>query len=195
MQFPCARTLTVSLTLAAASLPVLQARQAGSIEPPAGAGIVLQAKGDGVQIYTCAASSGTGASGTASSGAEASGGFKWVLTAPDAKLLDASGKAIGRHFAGPTWKLEDAAQGPGQVQGQLMASQPAPESGSVAWLLLRAKPGTATGSLAQVGFIRRTETHGGAAPQAGCEAAKDAGKVVRIPYRADYTFYAAAGGK
>jgi hypothetical protein len=81
------------------------------------------------------------------------------------------------------------------VQGQLMASRPAPASGSVAWLLLRAKPGTATGSMAQVAFIRRTETKGGVAPPAGCEAAKDAGTVVRIPYSADYTFYAASGGK
>ena len=132
---------------------------------------MLQAKGDGVQIYTCA---------------DLAGGAKWALTLPDAKLLDAAGKTIGSHFAGPTWKLEDG----GQVQGALVASKPSPEAGSVAWLLLRAKPGTAAGSLADVAFVRRTETHGGVAPASGCAGSPDAGKTLRVPYTATYTFYA-----
>jgi hypothetical protein len=150
------------------SLATLQAQQvAGSVDPPAGARIVLEAKGDGVQIYTC-------------------DGSKWVFKAPEANLLDASGKVIGSHFAGPTWKLTDG----GEVQGEVLASQPSPDAGSVAWLLLRAKPGTATGSLASVGFIRRSATHGGAAPTSGCENPADAAKTQRIAYTATYTFYA-----
>lgn len=165
------RVLVLSLIAAAASIPALFAQQSGgSIDLPQGAQAVLQANGDGVQIYTCT---------------DAPGGLKWVLKAPDAKLLDSSGKVIGHHFAGPTWKLEDG----GQVQGELMASRPAPEAGSVAWLLLRAKAGTATGTLAGVAFIRRTETHGGVAPASGCESSGDAGKTVQIPYTARYTFY------
>jgi hypothetical protein len=113
-------------------------------------------------------------------------GFKWVLSGPDAKLLDATGKMIGSHFAGPTWKLLDGSQ----VQGELVASQPAPEANSVAWLLLRAKAGTATGTLANVEFIRRTETHGGVADASQCKSSQDAGKTVQIPYMATYTFYA-----
>jgi hypothetical protein len=108
------------------------------------------------------------------------------LKAPDAKLLDDSGKEIGSHFAGPTWKLADGSQ----VQGALVASMPSPEAGSVPWLLLRAKPGTATGTFANVAFIRRTETHGGAAPESGCQTSVDAGKTAQIPYSATYTFYA-----
>lgn len=77
--------------------------------------IVLQTKGAGVQIYTSA---------------DSPTGFKWTLTGPDAKLLDAAGKMIGNHFAGPTWKLEDGSQ----VQGSLVASQPSPQAGSVALL-------------------------------------------------------------
>jgi hypothetical protein len=144
---------------------------AGSIEPPEGARVVLQAKGDGVQIYACT---------------DAPGGAKWTLKGPDAKLLDDSGKVIGSHFAGPTWKLADG----GQVQGELLANKPSPEDGSVAWLLLRAKAGTATGSLASVAFIRRTETHGGGAPRTGCQGSQDFGKNVQVPYTATYTFYA-----
>ena len=64
------------------------------------------------------------------------------------------------------------------------------EVNSVAWLLVGAKAGTATGKLADVKFIRRTETHGGVAPESGCQSTGDAGKTARIPYTATYTFYA-----
>ena len=165
------RILAASLTLAALSVCPLHAQHpAASIDLPAGAQVVLQATGDGVQIYTCTA---------------APDGAKWVLKAPDARLLDASGHSIGHHFAGPTWKLNDG----GQVQGQLIASKPSPQAGSAAWLLLRAKPGTATGTLADVALIRRTDTRGGAAPASGCQGPQDAGKTVRVPYTATYTFY------
>lgn len=165
------RILVSSLILAAASTPHLCAQRAdASIDPPAGAQVMLQVKGDGVQIYTCTS---------------AAGAIKWILKAPDAKLMDASGKVIGSHFAGPTWKLDDG----GQVQGELVASRPSPEASSVAWLLLRAKAGTATASLAKIAFIGRTETHGGAAPASGCESPQDAGKSAQVHYTATYTFY------
>ena len=153
--------------------PASLAQQTGaSIDSPAGSRSVLQVQGNGVQIYTCT---------------DTHDGLKWVLKAPDAKLLDASGKVIGKHFAGPTWSLDDGSQ----VQGVLIASKPAPEANSVAWLLLGAKTGTATGKLAEVKFIRRTETHGGVAAQSGCQSSVvDAGKLAQIPYTATYTFYA-----
>lgn len=167
------RFLATSLIAGALSVLALPAQQIqGSIELPASARPALQVTGDGVQIYVCSS---------------ATNGFKWTLKAPDAKLFDASGKIIGRHFAGPTWKLLDG----GQVQGELIASKPAPEANSVAWLFLRAKAGTATGSLANIAFIRRTETHGGVAPASGCQNSNDASKTAQIPYTATYTFYAA----
>jgi hypothetical protein len=141
-----------------------------SIDVPVGAHSILAVKGEGFQIYTCA---------------RGEQGDKWVLKAPEAKLLDPAGKVVGEHFAGPSWKLLDG----GAVQGELMASHPSPDPDSVAWLLLRAKPGTATGSLAATDFIRRTNTHGGAAGSTGCLTEVDVGKVERIAYTADYTFY------
>jgi hypothetical protein len=169
---PTMRILAVSLMVAMVSVLALSAQQIGVlIDPPAGTHAVLQANGDGVQIYSCSS---------------VRDGFKWVLSGPDAKLLDATGKVIGSHFAGPTWKLLDGSQ----VRGELVASQPAPEANSVAWLLLRAKAGTATGTLANVAFIRRTETHGGVAVASQCQSSQDAGKTVQIPYTATYTFYA-----
>ena len=171
------RFLALSLILAAVSIPALRAQQtSGDIDLPMGTEVVLQAAGDGVQIYTCN---------------ETPGGAKWVLKAPDAKLLNAAGKTIGRHFAGPTWKLEDGSE----VQGELIASRAAPDTRSVAWLLLRAKAGTGKGSLADVAYIRRTETHGGIAPESGCAASQDAGKTVRVPYTATYTFYKSSAGR
>jgi hypothetical protein len=167
MRIPAASFIAV-----VASILTLQAQQPGGlIDPPAGARVVLKAKGDGVQVYTCTA---------------AQAGLKWVFQAPDARLLDDSGKTIGKHFAGPTWQLDDGSQ----AQGQLIASRPAPEADSVAWLLLEAKAGTATGTLADVQFIQRTETHGGVAPASGCASPGDAGKIVRIPYTAAYRFFA-----
>ena len=70
-----------------------------------------------------------------------------------------------------------------------MASKPSPDSDSVALLLLRAKAGTSTGQLAEVAFIRRTETHGGVPNAPECGAQEDVGKSARIPYSATYTFY------
>ncbi len=167
---PRMRAPSAFLALFAASALALIAQQPpSSIDPPPGSRVVLKAGGKGVQIYTCT---------------EASGAFSWVLKAPDAKLFDDAGKAIGTHFAGPTWKLEDGSQ----VLGQKIASKDAPKAGSVPWLLLRAKEGTATGKLADVAFIQRTDTHGGVAPATGCQA-RNTGKPKRVHYTATYTFY------
>jgi hypothetical protein len=175
------RILSASLIVAALSVPLLHSQQTGaSIELPAGAQVVFQAEGAGVQIYTCTSTP---------------GGAKWVFKAPQANLLDASGKTIGSHSAGPTWSLEDGGQIKGQVRGELVASQPSPEAGAIPWLLLRAKAGTATGTLASAAFIQRTETHGGVAPASGCAGSQDAGKTARVPYRATYTFYSGPPAK
>jgi Protein of unknown function (DUF3455) len=156
------RLATLSaLVLCAASLTA-QA-QAPSIEVPAGSRLLLAAKGDGAQIYTCTAG-------------------HWVLKAPDAKLLDAAGTQIGTHFAGPTWRMNDGSE----VKGKAIASQPSPDAASVAWLLLQAVPGSGQGRFAAVTYIRRTNTRGGAAPKEACT-----GDTLSVPYRADYTFYAA----
>jgi hypothetical protein len=144
---------------------------ASSIEVPAGARMVMEMRGSGVQVYQCTA---------------AKEGFAWTLEGPDAKLLDANGIQLGTHFAGPTWKLTDGSQ----VQGTVVASEQATQAGVVPWLLLRAKPGTATGQLADVVYIRRTETEGGGADASACRTGEDVGKAARVPYLAKYSFYA-----
>jgi Protein of unknown function (DUF3455) len=161
----------VLIFVAVNHLPVYAQQPGGSIDVPPGARAILAVKGKGVQIYGCVA---------------VQDGAKWVLKEPSAKLLDAKGEQIGTHFAGPTWKLSDGSS----VVGELVASQPSPDADSVAWLLLRAKAGSAAGRLAEVTFIRRTETQGGVPPANDCQKAGDVGKNVRIHYSATYTFYA-----
>jgi hypothetical protein len=134
-----------------------------SIEAPPGSRLLLEAKGDGAQIYTCTDS-------------------HWRLKAPDAKLLNAQDQVIGVHFAGPTWRLNDGSE----VKGKLIASQPAPDGKSIPWLLVGAVPGSQSGKLVSVAYIRRTETSGGSAPKEACTSGE-----LPMPYTAKYSFYAA----
>ena len=119
--------------------------------------------------------------------AEAKGqGFEWTFKAPDASLFDKQGLQIGTHFAGPTWKTSE-----GAVVGELVSRADAPASGAIPWLLLRAKSHEGSGLLSTVAFVRRSDTKGGAAPNAGCDAAHQ-GEQARIRYSALYQFYGPA---
>ncbi len=141
---------------------------------PSGAQAVATAQGVGVQIYECATQS---------------TGWDWRLRAPEAKLLDpATHKQEGMHGAGPSWTWNDGSS----ILGRVERTRPSPEAGSIAWLLVAAHAGGAgSGLLATVVWVRRSDTHGGVAPAGGCDAAH-AAVLVRVPYQATYTFYAAA---
>ncbi len=152
----------IALSLIAYSVLLLQGKPpSSSVEAPAGTALLLEAAGDGAQVYTCT-------------------NGHWTLKAPDAKLLDEQGKVIGTHFAGPTWRLEDGSE----IKGKAIASRPAGDASSVPWLLVQAVPGSGSGKLANVLYIRRTETHGGAAPTKACDSGEE-----RVPYTAKYSFY------
>jgi hypothetical protein len=130
------------------------------IDVPPHSRLLLRAVGSGDQVYGCIDGS-------------------WVLKAPDAKLLNQDGSVIGRHFAGPTWQLNDGSW----VKGKAVAKQVAPDATAVPWLLL--EPVGATGRLGAVRFIQRTETHGGNAPDGSCSQ----NAMRRVPYTATYSFY------
>lgn len=171
MKFPVAARCGAMLWVVAVGASLVAPIFAqNSLEPPAEQKPILTVKGDGVQIYACK---------------DLGGVAQWVLQAPDAKLLDASGKEVGTHGAGPFWKAADGSL----VKGKLVTSSKAPEAGDIAWLLLKANAHEGSGVLEAVEYIRRSETHGGVAPAAGCDAGHlDA--TVRVPYTATYTFYA-----
>ncbi len=128
--------------------------------------LVLQARGVGVQIYTCMKEA----------------DWAWKLKAPDATLFDQDGKAIGKHFAGPTWRLNDGSE----AQGKVLEVRQQP--GTIPWLILAVHLTGGEGRLSQVDVVRRTETRGGLAQSTGCDAAH-AGAEVRIPYSATYSFF------
>jgi hypothetical protein len=129
----------------------------------------MQFTGTGAQVYIC---SGSGDH------------FAWTLKAPDATLTDASKKAVGKHFAGPTWRANDGSS----VVGEAVANSPSPRRGAIPWLVLRAKSHSGSGIMADVAYVVRANTRGGVAPASGCDAAHS-GSEKRAPYSAQYLFF------
>ncbi len=135
-------------------------------EPPSSA---IELLGRGVQIYTCTATP---------------TGDAWKLKAPEATLRDASGRLIGKHFAGPTWQAADGSK----VVGAVSAASNAPDATAIPWLVLHSTTNDGSGLFARVAFITRTRTSGGLARPTGCDAAHE-GAESRVPYSATYTFF------
>ena len=159
-----AATTCVLTCLAAAQQPPPQ------LQPPANEQLLLQVHAKGDQVYACKAD------GTQ---------FIWVLKAPDAHLFDKDGKPFGRHFAGPAWEASDGSR----VTGKAIANAPSPDPDSIPWLLVSVVGHEGNGVLARITSIQRLNTRGGKAPASGCDAAQ-AGQELRVPYSADYLFYA-----
>jgi uncharacterized protein DUF3455 len=140
------------------------------IQAPAGEQLFLQVHAKGDQVYTCKSEPAQ---------------YTWTLKAPDAQLLDKDGKPFGKHFAGPSWEASDGSR----VTGKAVANAPSPDADSIPWLLLNIVNHEGTGVLSRATSIQRINTKGGKAPASGCDVAH-AGQEVRVPYSADYLFYA-----
>jgi len=140
-----------------------------NIDPPRGARLVLDVAARGVQIYSCQ---------------QTSEGYRWKFVAPAANLFNTAGKQIGRHFAGPTWEMQDGST----IVGVVLAQASAPDPQSVPWLLLRVKSQHGAGVLSNIEFVRRINTQGGVAPVRGCDATH-ASDQARMRYTAHYLFY------
>jgi Protein of unknown function (DUF3455) len=141
---------------------------------PAGERAVLSHHARGVQIYRCDA---------------ADGAFKWAFVAPQAELFDnaQSQAAVGDHGAGPFWQSKDGSKIVGKVKGRADA----PAAGAIPWLLLGTTSEGSGGQLAPVRSIQRVNTVGGVAPAQGCSSHADVGQQARVPYTADYIYFAA----
>lgn len=121
---------------------------------------------------------------------DAEGKPAWGLKAPEAELheSDDPGAVIGSHFAGPTWKLNDGSQ----VTAKLAARVDAPTPGAIPWLLLTVTGNSGQGRLSGVTSIQRINTEGGLPPNSECAEANHE-SAIKVPYTADYYFYAPAG--
>ncbi len=159
------RVLAFSTVLAASAIfsSTLAAQQVPQqLRPPASEELLLQVHAKGDQIYTCK---------------EDAAQFSWTLKAPDAQLFDKDGKPFGKHFAGPSWQANDGSR----VTGKAVANTPSPDADSIPWLLVNI--------VSRIATIQRINTKGGKAPATGCDASH-AGQELRVPYSADYLFYA-----
>jgi len=159
-----------ALILAAVSIAATATAQ-NPTEPPPSQQSILTVTGKGVQIYSCQ---------------QAAAGPQWVFQAPEATLIDASGKSVGTHGAGPIWRSKDGSS----VKGELLQKSAAPQATAIPWLLLKAAGVSGSGVMAKVEFIRRSDTQGGVAPATGCDS-QHLTAVSRVPYTATYTFYSA----
>lgn len=144
-----------------------------AIAVPAGVEPVLFVRASGSQIYTCQAGP--------------DGKFSWTLKAPDAELKDRKDKVIGQHSAGPTWKLKDGSE----VTGKAVAHVESLDEASIPWLLVNVTNNSGKGQLANVTTIQRVHTHGGKAPDSGCDESHK-GEETQSKYTADYYFFAPA---
>jgi hypothetical protein len=141
-----------------------------AVEPPHATVLVLELLADGVQIYACEV--------------EDDGRSRWVFLGPEAALFDARGRQIGNHSKGPTWTLFDGST----VTGAMTSKKPAPEKGSIPWLLLTITSNVGSGALSNAAYIRRIDTKGGVEPAAGCDATHK-GDVARMRYSATYQVF------
>ena len=137
------------------------------LRPPEGQELVLKAIGTGSQNYVCDQATG-----------------KWTFRDPTA-TLNRHGKAIGIHYAGPTWELFDGSRVKAAVQKNVAAPSPTKD---IPWLLLASIEHAGSGVLSTVDYIQRLHTRGGVAPNGGaCNPASD--ETVGVPYTAVYRFF------
>jgi hypothetical protein len=160
------------LVAASAALPLSVAAQQvpQQLQPSASEQLFLQLHAKGDQVYTCKSTSGQ---------------FTWILKAPDAQLFDKDGKPFGKHFAGPSWEANDGSR----VTGKAVANAPSPDANSIPWLLINVVSHEGACLLSRATTIQRLNTSGGKAPSSGCDASH-ADQELRVPYSADYLFYA-----
>jgi hypothetical protein len=166
--FVCFAALSVTGMLCGVSVVAQEVPK--ELQPPSGEHLIVQVHAKGDQVYTCR----TDASPAA-----------WALKAPDAQLFDKDGKPFGKHFAGPSWEATDGSR----VTGKAIANVASPDADSIPWLLVNVVSHEGTGVLSSATTIQRLNTKGGKAPATGCDASH-AGQELRVPYSADYFFYA-----
>ncbi|MFK4443216.1 hypothetical protein ABH944_003593 [Caballeronia udeis] len=156
-----------STAVIAACVASTVAFAASPIDPPQ-AERALETTASGVQVYSCEY--------------DAQHRLGWVFKNPQATLYDASGHAVIRHSAGPSWEADDGSR----IVGHVIAQTPSEASASVPQLLLEARSTAANGTLSAIRYVQRVNTVGGVMPAAPCSTEHEIGN---SPYIANYIFY------
>lgn len=151
-----------------------QATLPAAVQVPAGHRVVMETVGVGQITYACREK-------------KDAMGHEWVFVGPEAKLLDRSGRAVGRYYGPPaTWESLDGSR----LTATQLAVAPA-AAGSIPLQLVKAKPAMGMGAMQGVTYIQRVATQGGVAPAMACGAA-NVGSQQIVNYQADYIFWKAA---
>jgi hypothetical protein len=154
--------------------PYDQAMLPATVQVPAGNKVAMETVGVGEITYECRAKAG------------AAGQYEWVFVGPDAKLMDRSGKQVGKYYGPPaTWENMDGSK----VTATQVAVSPA-AAGSIPLQLVKANPAMGTGMMTGTTYIQRVATQGGVAPASACAAGNMGAKQI-VKYQADYIFYKA----
>jgi hypothetical protein len=151
--------LSGSLVTARAETPLPDA-----IAAP-GETIVLTVHAEGAQVYECKAGN--------------DGKPTWAFREPIA-TLQADGKTVGRHSAGPNWEHSDGSA----VVGKAVGNAPGATANDIPWLKLEVVSRRGSGVLAGVTTVQRINTQGGKL-EGACDKA---GSFRSAPYSADYVF-------
>jgi Protein of unknown function (DUF3455) len=155
----------MALNAAVPSAPALAGEVPDAIAAP-GEGLVATAHAVGAQIYECKRDS--------------AGRLTWQFREPIASLF-INGETVGRHYAGPSWEMNDGSVVSGKVVARASGARP----GDIPLLKLNAAAWEGRGQLGSVTTIQRLNTRGGSA-DASCESE---GAFLSVPYTADYAFY------
>lgn len=142
------------------------------IAPAANQKLEMVVVGSGTQVYRCDPRK------------DQPGIYEWVFQSPEATLRDVVGKYLGKHYSGPTWEAEDGSK----IVGTVEARREARERNAVPWLRLSARSTGTAGVFSGVTTVVRIATSGGVPPATGCDSI-EAGRILRVPYKADYNFY------
>ena len=160
--------------MSAPAMMFSQASLPDAVKVPAGNKVALETVGVGQITYECRAK------------ANMAGQFEWVFVGPDARLLDRSGKQVGKYYGPPaTWQALDGSK----LTATQLAVAPS-GTGNLPYQLVKANPAMGNGALSGVTYIQRVALKGGVAPAAACSAA-DKGKRETVGYQADYIFWKA----
>lgn len=179
MKLGFAALCSLSLLVGCAGNPVVKAFDQSTLPPavqvPAGHKSALVLTGAGEVIYECTPI------GT-------SGQYAWAFVRPEAKLLDPSGKQVGRYFGPPaTWDYWAGSR----VTGKALESAPAGD-GNLPYQLVQADPATGNfDAFRGTTYIQRVNIKGGGTPTQPCSWI-NMRQAQTVQYQADYVFYRAA---
>lgn len=141
------------------------------IRAPDGTQAVLALTGRGAQVFRCE---------------QDERGWFWAFRQPEAELIDAKGRVVGRHGANFSFEHQDGSR----LVGQVAAFEDAPSSADLRWLLINTRS-YGKGSFEGVTQVQRLATRGGM-PPARCEPAQ-ANQLLRVDFAAEFVFFRPVG--